>query len=194
MIWSNRNLDTRDWKDDYISMFGLTEENYDEDKLYDWMVETNDSYLDDERYNLNISVGDEILVIGDLGLWNGRRSGYQIIESGNLADCLYPSDGCGQNEWYVDGDGEFRSTQSHHDGTHYMTYRTWKDGIDEDQKDDLLEAIYRGTATREGIDSATQKLGYAIANIYSWELTPNEPDPVSIRLQSELSTQNNLTI
>lgn len=32
------------------------------------VYEQNDSYLDDERINLDINVGSEILVIADIGL------------------------------------------------------------------------------------------------------------------------------
>lgn len=169
IIWSNRNLDPQDWKDDFIGIYGLTEQTCNEDRLNDWMVESNNQYLEDERCNLDIMVGDEILVIGDLGLWNGRHSGYKIIESGNLSDCLYPSDGCEYNEWFVDSDGEFRSTQGHHDGTNHMIYRVWKDGIDSDRQEDLLEAIYNGTATQEDMDAMTYKLGTVIGEVYGWE-------------------------
>ena len=41
------------------------------------MYEINNRYLDDERVNLNIQLDQPILVIADLGLWNGRRPGYQ---------------------------------------------------------------------------------------------------------------------
>ena len=48
------------------------------------MYEINNRYLDDERVNLNIQLDQPILVIADLGLWNGRRTGYQEISSGNI--------------------------------------------------------------------------------------------------------------
>lgn len=38
---------------------------------------------DEER-----KVSQPILVIADLGLWNGRRMGYKEIPSGNIRDCL----------------------------------------------------------------------------------------------------------
>ena len=52
------------------------------------MCETNADYLSDERVNLNIQLSQPILVIADLGLWNGRRMGYKEIPSGNIRDCL----------------------------------------------------------------------------------------------------------
>ena len=84
IIWSNE-LDYDDWKADL-------EEEYpklSEDERISLMYELNGDYLDDERHNLNIQLSRPILVVGDLGLWNGRRMGYKEIKSGNIRDCLY---------------------------------------------------------------------------------------------------------
>lgn len=84
-IWSDHTLDYEDWRADLEAEFpDLTEE-----ERYTMMYERNADYLDDERANLNIQLGQPILVIGDLGLWYGRRSGYREIPSGNIRDCLY---------------------------------------------------------------------------------------------------------
>ncbi len=165
VIWSNRDIDVDAWKQDLKADYpDLEDEDY-EAMAYD----LNAGYLDDERMNLDVTVGDEILVIADIGLWDGRRMGYQIIEKGNISECLYASKDCDYNEWYVDRDGEFRSTQTHHDGTHYLTYRKWKAGVSEDDRDDLLNKIYRGVATREDIDAVTEKLGPDIGKVYGWD-------------------------
>ena len=50
------------------------------------MYERNGEYLDDERMNLDIQLDKPILVIVDLGLWNGRYSGYKEIKSGNIKE------------------------------------------------------------------------------------------------------------
>lgn len=165
IIWSNRDIDEEAWKKDLRGEYP----DIDDRELERMVYEQNDSYLDDERINLDINVGSEILVIADIGLWDGRRMGYQIIESGNISDCLYASKDCDYNEWYVDRDGEFRSTQSHHDGTHYLTYRKWKDGTGEDDREKLLNNIYHGIATREEIDAVTDKLGADIGKVYGWD-------------------------
>lgn len=41
--------------------------------------------LEDERCNLNKTIDGVIIVFGDLGLWNGRRQGYQILGN-NIAN------------------------------------------------------------------------------------------------------------
>lgn len=53
--------------------------------------------LEDERCNLNKSVEGVIVVFGDLGLWYGRRQGYQILGN-NIANILYSQ--CEIVEWY----------------------------------------------------------------------------------------------
>ena len=174
MIWSNIDLDLKDWKE-------LREEypDYTEEQLTDIMYDTNNGYLDDERSNLDIQCNSEIIAIADIGRWNGRFAGYGIIKSGNVADCLYsPHD---YAQWYVDRDGEFRSTQIHHDGSNYYYYRSFKDGVEDDERDDLLADIYEGKATQEQIDRLTDKLGPTIGKVYGWEFPTDKAARVSSR-------------
>ena len=67
-IWSNADLDYEEWKD-------WMEEEYptfSDDERVAMMYEENGHYLEDERLNLDIQLSQPILVVGDLGLWNGR--------------------------------------------------------------------------------------------------------------------------
>ncbi len=63
----------------------------DEEELYKYMVETNDEYLSDEQSTLILMFPDTdtVLVIADLGLWNGRCSAYREIHADKISDCLY---------------------------------------------------------------------------------------------------------
>lgn len=163
IIWSD-DLDYDDWKDDL-------EEQYPElsdDERFEMMYEINNGYLDDERCNLNIQLSRPILVVGDLGLWNGRRMGYKEIESGNIRDCLYSD--TDYSTWYVDKKGDFRCDAIHHDGTNHYLYRTYKDGVSETQIDNLKEKLYCGTATRKDITRITRRLGDEIANVYGFPI------------------------
>lgn len=85
VIWSNYGLDYEDWRDDLEADYP----DLSEDERISLMYEINGDYLDDERANLNVQLSQPILVVGDLGLWNGRRMGYKEIPSGNIRDCLY---------------------------------------------------------------------------------------------------------
>ena len=92
IIWSNQNLDVDDWREDYkefLEANELDDDPNDEQALYEWMEETNYDYLSDERVNLNVQLSQPIIVIGDIGRWNGRVMGYKDIPSGNIRDCLY---------------------------------------------------------------------------------------------------------
>ena len=85
IIWSDISLDLDDWRESLEELYP----GYSDDELYDIMVKSNAENLYDERVNLNIQLSQPIIVIGDLGRWNGRVAGYKMIDSGNIKDCLY---------------------------------------------------------------------------------------------------------
>lgn len=89
IIWSDISLDLDDWRESLEELYP----GYSDDELYDIMVKSNAENLYDERVNLNIQLSQPIIVIGDLGRWNGRVSGYKMIDSGNIKDCLYWENG-----------------------------------------------------------------------------------------------------
>ena len=130
IIWSNTNLNTDDWRDGYEEFCEINNIEYDpndEDALYDWMVETNSGYLGDERMNLNKVVEGRILIIADLGLWNGRRSGYKILGT-NIKEIFdINSRGFDYAEFYGDG-YNIKATEHHHDDTNHYLYRVIREG------------------------------------------------------------------
>jgi hypothetical protein len=166
-IWSNMNLNIEDWRDGYKEWLEINEiddrDPDDEDDIYDWMVETNNMYLDDERMNLDERVDGRILVICDLGLWYGRRQGYRIIESHNIKDILqYRYE---YAEFYGDGK-DIRGTEVHHDGTNHYLYRIIKEDRDIDK---LLDAIDNGEEiSRQKLNYYTQSLYKDVAAVYGW--------------------------
>ncbi len=164
VIWSDIHLDLDDWRDFLM-------ENYPElpeDKLYEKMHELNAEYLDDERRNLDIQFSQPILVIGDLGFWNGRAQGYKMIKSGNIRDCLYSD--TDMTEWYVDKNGDLRADAIHHDGTNHYLYRVFKRGVTDAQIENLQDKIYCRRATRADIIRVTQRLGDSIAAVYGFRI------------------------
>jgi hypothetical protein len=175
MIWSNTDLDLKDWIDDFKADYpDLSEEEYSA-----MMLERNGEYLSDERENLNIQIDDDILVIGDIGRWDGRRMGYKVIETGKLSDCL--SSECDYAEWYVDREGEFRGREIHHDGTNYMYYRKFKADADYDDRAELMDQIYHGVAKQEDIDRLTEKLGETVGAVYGWDFPTHKEEQVKAR-------------
>jgi hypothetical protein len=168
IIWSN-DLDYDDWKDDLEEQYPELSAN----ERMDLMYEINGTYFQDEKTNLDIQLSRPILVIGDLGLWNGRRMGYKEIESGNIRDRLYSD--TDYATWFVDKNGDFRCDAIHHDaihhdGTNHYLYRVYKDGVSETQIDNLKEKIYYGKATRADIVRVTRRLGDDIAKVYGFPI------------------------
>lgn len=181
IIWSNQNLDVDDWREDYkefLEANELDDDPNDEQALYEWMEETNYDYLSDERVNLNVQLSQPIIVIGDIGRWNGRVMGYKDIPSGNIRDCLYAD--TDYTEWYVDKYGDLRADATHHDGTNHYLYRVFKDGVSETQMENLRDKIYHGKATRADITRLTRRLGDEIAAVYGFDIpkqrTPQDND------------------
>lgn len=84
--------------------------------------------IDVARENLDKQLEYPIVVLADLGFWNGRRKGYRIIHSKNLKDVFDFEKGCEVCTWWVDlKAGTLCSEQHHHDGTHYLQYYLCKD-------------------------------------------------------------------
>lgn len=164
IIWSDYNLDYEDWREDLEAEYP----DYTDEEREDLMYRLNDEAIYDERANLNIQLSRPILVIADLGLWNGRRSGYKEIASGNIKDCLYSEND--YNTWFVDKNGDLCCDSVHHDGTNHYLYRVYKPGVSRIQIDKLKEKLYDGTATRADITRITKRLGDEIAKVYGWQI------------------------
>lgn len=168
VIWSDLNLNYEDWREYLEAEYP----DRTEDEYMILMHDINADYLDDERSNLNIQLSMPILVCADLGLWNGRKTGYKMIDSGNIRDCL--SDGCDYNEWFVDQKGDLRCTAVHHDGTNHYLYRAVREGIPDWRVERLQDKLYSGKATEADIERVTRRLGDEIAAVYGYDIPEAE--------------------
>ena len=166
-IWSS-DVNLEDWRDDLLE----EHPDYTDDELYELAYEINDEYLDDERVNLSAAkLSEPVIVIADLGLWDGRHVGYRCLSAENIGECLYANvRGMSSPTWFVDELGDLRCREAHHDGVNYYLYRTWKSSASETQRENLLDKLYNGTATRRDITRVTEKLGDKIAAVYGWKL------------------------
>lgn len=164
LIWSNHDLDFEEWKEWIQTEYP----NLNPSEQIQMMYELNDEYLADERINLDIQLSRPILVIGDLGLWNGRKMGYKEIPSGNIRDCLYSD--TDYSTWFVNKKGDMRCDVVHHDGTNHYLYRVYKDSVTDAQIDRLKQKIYDGVATPADIRKVTMRIGDEVAKVYGFEL------------------------
>lgn len=166
VIWSSLiDVDKWDFDREELEECGMldADEELTDSKKYDIAYEINMLYLDDERANLNIELNNPILVIADLGLWNGRRSGYKIIHSGNIKDILHSNDD--YIKWYSDG-YNIKGVGYHHDGKNYYEYREIKDM---DKIDVLLNKIYnQKKVTRADINRYTRSIERHVRELYGW--------------------------
>lgn len=175
LIWGDIDLNFADWVDDLRAEYpDLTE-----DGLYEKMCEINADYLDDERANLDIQLNQPIIAIADIGRWDGRYSGYGMIESGNIKDCL--ESGMDYKEWFVDKEGDLRFKGIHHDGTNYYLYRVLKDNITDEEIEDFQDKIIEGKATKADIEKYTDRLGDEIGKVYGWEFSKDKSEPEQTR-------------
>ena len=167
LIWSD------DWSEIEAIAQGIAEERNAEavgdeqiELDYEEAERINADYLDDERINLNIPTENEIVVIADLGLWNGRRMAYKLLK-GNVSNCLYFSrDGEG-GRWYCDAHN-LLGEEHHHDGTNYYTYRERRSDISYDAWKNFLNKLYEGTATKRDISRYTKSLLPYVKEVYGW--------------------------
>lgn len=107
---------------------------------------------------------NEIIAIADLGLWDGRHIGYKDYK--HLHEIMFTS--CDYEKIYVDGYGNLRKIESHHDGRNTILYRQWKDGITDTQKDNFRNKCYEGKLTRADIARYTESLGKLFNKYYGW--------------------------
>lgn len=163
VIWSNMDLTLEGWEDYIKEEEEYNDVEYTEDEKYEKIYDLNNMYFDDEMDNLGtVNLDGRILVIADLGLWDGRHQGYKIVSS-KLSNALRTD--CDYAEWYVE-DNDLQSKQIHHDGTNYMMYRE----IKEDRNiENLTEAIYNGeTISRQKLSAYTRSLAPKVNAIYGW--------------------------
>lgn len=154
IIWASEiNIDDWDFDEE-----GLTEE-----EKYYMAVTHNNSYIEDERMNLNIKLDNPILVIVDLGLWNGRKQGYKILKEKNINSILYSN--ADEVEWYSDG-YNIRAKEIHYDGTNYLLYREIKNM---DNIDNFLNKIYNNEEiTNATLNYYTKSINKHVKDFYGW--------------------------
>lgn len=139
-----------------------------ENVIYDSSVDEDGIFFADERVNLNKVLSNPIFCIADLGLWNGRHSGYKVL-SRNLADILTCMEE-GDLKFYFDGK-DVKCDQCHHDGTNYITFREMRE---DKSVEDFIRICLAGNPTDEQIEEYTTSLGKYVCEIYGFSAVSEE--------------------
>ena len=137
-------------------------DDYETVDVTDSIYESIDMSFDDETSNLYRVLDGRILAIADMGLWNGRRSGYKILGN-NLNEVLTCGIGCDEKEIYCDSYNVL-ARGYHHDGTNYVEFRELKEDTNYDV---LLEKLYNNEeVTREDVRKYTKSLRPYVKQVY----------------------------
>jgi hypothetical protein len=166
LIYNTNTYETYTNKD-LIESILYNDDTLTEADVTDAMIEDERGFLAAIDYENEIMILDrpldnDILIIANLGLWSGRKTGYKILDN-NLKSIL--NAGCG-DYYKVEYNGfNVVATDSHHDGTNYYTFRKIKDP---DKIEILLDKLYNGTATNSDINRYTKSLRDDIKAVYGW--------------------------
>lgn len=135
-----------------------------EEDIYEDITFSINVWYDDETDNLDKQLEGRILAIASMGLWNGRKTGYKILDN-NLNEVLTTTIGCDEKEVYFDG-YNIKAEGYHHDGRNFVEYRE----IREDKNiDKLLDKIYMNKPiSRSELNYYTKPLGKYVKQIFGW--------------------------
>lgn len=170
-FWNTDDGDCIKRVDNFGKEVSLTREEYEaslsEERIMEECQWMNETWFDDEISEMkHADTGREIIALADLGLWNGRRTGYKILQS--LKDVMYSD--CDYEKVYVDARGDLRKEESHHDGSNSILYRYWKPGLSENQQDNFLAKCYRGELKAADVTRYTERAGKEIADLFGWKI------------------------
>jgi len=176
-IWEDTFFMSLDDLEEWAQEINAERAAFDEEPLTDHDMHEeidfiNSTYLDDERVNLEgITLPEDILCIANLGLWNGRTTGYR--ELSDILDIFTICDD--YNRYFVDLWGNLRAEGVHHDGRNSYLFRMWKPGTSDESRENLLDKIYMGEATESDINRLTVRLGDYIGRVYGWKFAGRKP-------------------
>ena len=117
VIWSNTYEAIKAIADDSSVEMKDEYPEFDENDWYNYAVDTNNMYYDDEIMNLKDAVNHEkgILIFGRAGRWDGTYDIRPHCIGSGIADILSSVSHLDEKTFYVDNEGELRVEGSHHD-------------------------------------------------------------------------------
>lgn len=138
--------------------------NIDDKDVWDRIYSEIDWSFDDEYRNLNIETENDIIAVASMGLWNGRRTGYKLLNRRNLSEIM----SCGNEDYnhlYYDGFNVYKKA-IHHDGTNYIMFREVRPDVNIEK---LCDKIYNNEViSRATLNRYTRSLRRYVKKIYGW--------------------------
>ena len=150
-----KNMTDKEWKD-YCYENECSLDDYEERTWVD-NINFETDYSNLENILSEIKVSNEIIVIADLGLWDGRRIAYKVLDE-DATSIINSIDYYDYPEVEMNENNELYATDVHHDGINYYRFRVWKSGVSERNKEKFLDSIYYGDVSEEGIVKYTKAL------------------------------------
>ena len=131
----------------------------------DWLSK-DEFALEDEKTNLGTKKTGPILVIADLGLWNGRKPGYRFLEGDGTLDRVFEVFRGDFFSLWEEG-GELLGKDIHHDGTNfYMFYEV----LDREAAEEATGLAFSGKEIPEDLlRRGLSPLGKKVSEIYGWQ-------------------------
>lgn len=161
--------DNIDFSEENIEQAKQTlKEYYDEEDVTDEQAEQflyseNQADFECECSNLDKELDNRIIAIADLGLWDGRRTGYKLC-SNNLNEVMFTGNE-DYNHIYYDGYNVCKKA-CHHDGTNYITFRELRPNVDIEKFTDML---YNGEyVSKQTLNRYTKSLRKYVKEVYGW--------------------------
>ena len=151
--------DTKEFMSECYPEIEQTDEN-----IYEEIRNNEEITFEDELALLNKKLDGRVLAIASMGLWNGRVSGYKILDN-NLNEVVKASIGCDEKHVYCDRYNVLAEGY-HHDGRNYVEFREIREDKDIDR---FLDKIYMNEPiTRAEVRRYTKSLRPKVKEIYGF--------------------------
>lgn len=156
--------DFNEVKDTLAEELNKERENIDNNDVWEYIYNDIEYSYDEGLRDLNVDTEGDIIAIASMGLWNGKSSGYKILDKNNLKEILY----CGNkdfNHLYYDGFNVYKKA-SHHDDTNHIMFREVRPDVDIEK---LFDKIYNNEPiSKATLNRYTRSLRRYVKQIYGW--------------------------
>lgn len=126
---------------------------YENEEAFEEALNGQLEYIKD---TMDVQLENSIIVFADVARWNGRKAGYQIINSGNIKD-IFRSFVSGQTflKFYCDS-YNICCDEEHHDGVNHYVFRELKEP--DYTADDIYWFDKSGSFSKAKINKNTKSL------------------------------------